>query len=66
MAEIDDETIAKRARALAEADGFAWTLSFRHDPNCQPPPQGAFLSAERRKQYMDRARAELHKQSGNP
>jgi hypothetical protein len=57
--------IGRRAKALAEADGFEWNLTFRHDPHYQPKSRGAFLSADRRRQYLDRARAEFHKETGN-
>jgi hypothetical protein len=64
MAEIS-VAIVRRAKTLAERDGFSWELSFR------PVIPGAkiefqpYLNNERRQRYLDQARAELLKESGN-
>jgi hypothetical protein len=50
-----DSPILKRARALAELDGFAWEPVLHEAPT---RPQ-RFLSDEQRKEYFQRARSEL-------
>jgi hypothetical protein len=65
MAEITNGAVERRAKALAEADGFAWQLELQPvRPGAKVDLQ-AYLSPERRQQYLDRARAELHKEAGN-
>jgi len=66
MARINDAAvIAKRAKALAERDGFAWEISFQPMiPGAKIKPQ-PYLDEERRQQYLDQARAELRKEGGD-
>jgi hypothetical protein len=71
MAEISEAAIEKRAKALAEQDGFTWDVYWN-------PPQGpyakigagarlTFLQPDdpRIQLYRDRARAKLCKDAGN-
>lgn len=64
MPEQQDAAVTRRAKALAEQDGFAWEL------NCEPirpyeEGKGKFwLTEERRRQYLDRARTDLQKETG--
>jgi hypothetical protein len=55
MTEPDDAAAEKRAKELAERDGFAWELSYRPEAN----KLERFPCAERRQEYLTRARAEL-------
>jgi hypothetical protein len=74
MAGINDAAaIARRAKALAERDGFAWEISFqpaipgakiKPQPQPQPQPQ-PYLDDERRQRYLDQARAELRNEGGD-
>jgi hypothetical protein len=66
MAGISDEAIEKRAKALAEQEGEVWDIELgipnRYGkPTTQPLPMGN----DRRKQYRERARAELQKEADN-
>jgi hypothetical protein len=63
MAGINDAAaIARRAKALAERDGFAWEISFQPAiPGAKIKPQ-PYLEDERRQRYLDQARAELRKE----
>lgn len=59
MAKIDETAVLARAKELAERDGYPWTLEFgptipRGKIAVQP-----YLSDELRRQYVERARAEL-------
>jgi hypothetical protein len=66
MAEPDQTAVLKRAKALAEQDGFTWEFSFG-SPGAQGVPLRGqhFLSEERRRQYTERARVELSKEASN-
>jgi hypothetical protein len=60
MADVTEAEIEKRAKELATQDGYSWELEFRPvQPGAMVEPQ-RYLSDERRQQYLDRARAELH------
>ena len=64
MAELDSTTVLKRAKALAERDGFAWEFDLR-----PVVPGGNIelrrpLSEARRRLYLDCARMQLHKEGG--
>jgi hypothetical protein len=66
MVGISDEAIEKRAKTLAEQEGGVWDIELgipnRYGkPTIQPLP----LGNDRRKQYRDRARAELCKEADN-
>jgi hypothetical protein len=57
MAEIDEAAVEKRAKALAEADGYSWDFELRPwKPGTKIETQ---LSPEKKREYLDRARAEL-------
>ena len=55
MSGPDAAAVMKRARELADRDGFAWELSDRPEPN----KLERFPSVARRQEYLTRARAEL-------
>jgi hypothetical protein len=66
MAEPNEAAVLKRAKAAAEQDGFTWEFNFG-DPGARGIPLRGqhFLSEERRREYLDRARAELRKETGD-
>ena len=60
---VDEGTVVKRAKALAEQDGFAWELTM--DPPKPGKVEGKrLLDDARRQEYLARARAELEKRAG--
>jgi hypothetical protein len=66
MAEPDEATVLKRAKAAAEQGGFTWEFSFGSRGAAGIPRKGQhFLSEERRQQYLERARVELRKEGGD-
>jgi|GEM_PF-5807424 len=67
MAGINDATaIARRAKALAERDGFAWEISFQPViPGAKIKPQPYLDDERRRQRYLNQARAELRKEGGD-
>jgi hypothetical protein len=66
MAEPNEAAVLKRAKAAAEQDGFTWEFNFGSPGATGIPLRGQhFLSEERRRQYLDRARTELRKEGGN-
>jgi hypothetical protein len=63
MPDVDEAAVLRRAKALAERDGFAWELNFQPvTPGAQAMPQ-PYLSEERRLQYLTRAQTELREES---
>ena len=66
MVEPNEGAVLKRAKAAAEQDGFTWEFNFG-DPGARGVPLKGqhFLSEERRQQYLERARADLRKESGD-
>ena len=67
MAEPNEAAVLKRAKAAAAQDGFTWEFNFG-DPGARGIPLRGqhFLSEERRREYLDRARAELRKEACLP
>jgi hypothetical protein len=65
MAEPDASAVLKRAKALAEQDGFTWEFDFG-SPGVQGIPLRGqhFLSEERRQEYLERARVDMRKEAG--
>jgi hypothetical protein len=62
MAGLDEAAVLSRAKALAAQDGFAWELDWTLPSDQRTPLKGRhFLSEDRREEYLERARAELHK-----
>jgi hypothetical protein len=61
MPEISDVAVEIRAKALAEQDGFAWELEYGPMTGGAKTQGQAYLSPERKQQYLDRARADLRK-----
>jgi hypothetical protein len=63
---LNETSVRRRAKALAEQDGFAWELNYRA-PNgrfAKINLQGQrYLDDEHRQQYLERARAELQKEA---
>lgn len=63
MAEIvDDAAVLDRGKALAARDGFTWEIDFS-------ATRGSFrglrfLSEERRREYLEKARAEMQSRGG--
>jgi hypothetical protein len=55
---IDEVAVLNRAKELCEQDGFAWELG-HSAPTAEPVIPRITLSEEARKQYPQRARAEL-------
>ena len=65
MAELDEADVLSRGKALAAQDGFTWELDFSFPREQRTPLRGQhFLSADRREDYLERARAELRKEKG--
>ena len=66
MAEPDEAAVLERAKALATKDGFTWELDFGVPGAPGTPLRGQhFISEDRRQEYLERARAELRKESSN-
>jgi hypothetical protein len=61
-ADLDETVVVRRAKALAERDGFAWELNFRPMAMTTKIELQRLVSEERRKQYLVRARDELAKE----
>ena len=51
MAEISEKAIEKRAKALAEADGYTWQIEFQPVRPSTPAELQRWLSEDRRKEY---------------
>jgi hypothetical protein len=56
---INQSAIQRRARELAERDGFTWQLEYSADRPGTMLPVQSYLSPAHRQQYLDRAVAEL-------
>ena len=66
MAEPNEAAVLKRAKAVAEQDGFTWEFNFGDPGARRTPLKGQhFLSEERRQEYLERARVELRKEVGD-
>jgi hypothetical protein len=60
MAELDETAVLKRAKVLAQRDGFTWELDFGVPGAPRTMLRGKrFLSRDRQQEYLERARAEL-------
>jgi hypothetical protein len=60
MAKPDEVEVLKRAKELCEQDGFTWEFNFGSPSAQRTPLKGQrFLSEDRRREYLARARAEL-------
>jgi hypothetical protein len=65
MAEPNEAAVLKRAKAAAEQDGFTWKFHFGSLRALRTPLKGQhFLSEDRRREYLERARAELREEAG--
>jgi hypothetical protein len=66
MAQPDASAVLKRAKALAEQDGFTWELDFGVPGALGAPLRGQrFLSKDRQQEYLERASAELRNEASN-
>jgi hypothetical protein len=65
MAIVNQSAIQKRARELAERDGFTWQLEYSANRPGTKLAVQSYLSPERRQQYLDRAVAELRDEADN-
>jgi len=66
MAEIDERTVLRRGKALAAQDGFTWELDHTAHFAERGSHRGKhFLSEDRRQEYLELARAELFKETGD-
>jgi hypothetical protein len=63
MMKLDDAAVLMRAKAIAAEDGFTWQLDF--DAHGARLRGLHFLSEDRRREYLARARDEFRKQAGN-
>ena len=67
MAQPDDAAVLERAKALANADGFAWELDFGGPGAPRAKLRGQhFLSRDRQAEYLERARADLRQVASIP
>jgi hypothetical protein len=66
MAEPDEATVLKRAKAAAEQDGLTWEFNFG-SPGAAgiPLKDQRFLSEDRRREYLERARVDLRKEASD-
>jgi hypothetical protein len=62
MIEVDEAAVLLRAKAIAAEDGFTWQLDF--DAHGARLRGLHFLSEDRRRQYLARARDEFRKKAG--
>jgi hypothetical protein len=64
LPELNETSVLRRAKALAEQDGFAWELNYRarNGQHAKINLQ-RYLDDEHRQQYLERARAELRKEA---
>ena len=66
MAEHDDAAVLERAKARANADGFAWELNFGAPGAPRAKLRGQhFLSKDQQEEYLERARVDLRKEASN-
>jgi hypothetical protein len=66
MVEPNEGAVLKRAKALAERDGFTWELDFGVPGAFGAPLRRQhFLSREGQQEYLERARANLRKEAGD-
>ena len=65
MPEPDDAAVEKRARALAEQDGYAWELTYKPVVPGAPIKPQHFLNEDRRQEYMAQARASLRREGSH-
>jgi hypothetical protein len=66
MGEHDNAAVLKRAKAIANDDGFAWELDFGEPGLPRAKVRGQhFLSKDRQEEYLERARLELRKEVSN-
>jgi hypothetical protein len=63
MIELDDAAVLMRAKTIAAADGFTWQLDF--DAHGARLRGLRFLSEDRRREYLARARDAFRKEAGN-
>jgi hypothetical protein len=63
MIKIDDAALLLRAQAIAAEEGFTWQLDF--DAHGARIRGLRFLSEDRRREYLVRAREEFRKKAGN-
>jgi hypothetical protein len=64
MIEVDEAAVLRRSKAVAAKDGFAWQL------DCGAPGTRLrglhFLSEDRRREYLARARDEFRENAAMP
>jgi len=65
MAETSEAVIERRARQLAEQEGYAWQLELQQMAPGMPSKPQRYLSPERRQQFLETARAQLQKEAGD-
>ena len=66
MEQHDNAAVLERAKALANEDGVTWELDFGAPgvPRAKLRSQH-FLSKDLQQEYLERARADLHKAASN-
>lgn len=65
MAEPNEAAVLDRAKALAKKEGFAWEPDFGPAEFRAPIRGQHFLSADRQREYLERARAELRQETSS-
>jgi hypothetical protein len=63
MIELDEAAVLRRAKAVAAEDGFTWQLDYAA-PGVRLRGQH-FLSEDRRREYLARARDAFRKEAGD-
>lgn len=63
MAEPDEQAVERRAKELAEQDGYTWQSEFKPIIPGAPIRPRRLLTEDRRKEYVALARAELREGS---
>lgn len=61
----DEVAVERRARELAEQDGYTWELIYKPVIPGAPIKPQRYLSEERKQEYRARARAEGGQEGGN-
>jgi hypothetical protein len=67
LAELDQDAVLTRAKAMAAEAGYTWKLDFSVPSQQRASLRGQrFLSEDRRQEYLQRARKQLEREAGDP
>jgi hypothetical protein len=66
LAELDQDAVLTRAKAMAAEAGYTWKIDSSAPSQERAPFRGQhFLSEDRRQEYLQRARNQLQREAGD-